>query len=79
MNDSTVHRRIHVRIASVATLASHFRQRSLFSVTMPRLFALYKATLIRSKLSFDTLVSIKCGFAKRLILEESLLNRSLLH
>jgi hypothetical protein len=47
-------------------------------VTTLRLYVCYKAMLNESKPSFVTLISIKCGSARRWKLEESLLNGSLL-
>jgi hypothetical protein len=61
-------------IASAATLASHFIPRRLFGVTTLRLYAWYKATLIKSNSSFVTLISIRCGSARSWKLEESLSN-----
>jgi hypothetical protein len=68
----------NTRIASAVILAFSFILRSLSSVTMLKQYALFKVILIASKQSCDILISIKCGFAKRLILVELLLNRSLL-
>jgi hypothetical protein len=66
-------------IASAAISAFSFTLRKLSGVKMLKQCALFKVILTASKQSCDTLISIKCGFAKRLILEESLLNGSLLH
>jgi hypothetical protein len=61
-------------IDSAAILASRFIPRRLFSVTMLRLYALWKATQIVFKRSFATLIFIRCGSAKRSKLEGSLLS-----
>jgi hypothetical protein len=55
----------NTRIASAAILASRSIPRRLSSVTMRRLYALFKVTQIASKQSFATLISTKCSFARR--------------
>jgi hypothetical protein len=62
------------RIDSAAILASHLILRSLFGVTMLRLYASWKATQVAFKQSFATLIFIRCGSAKRWKLEGSLLS-----
>jgi hypothetical protein len=64
--------------ASAATSTSRFIPRRVSGMTMHRLYALLKVTLIAFKRSFAMSISIKCGSARRYILKESMLNGSLL-
>jgi hypothetical protein len=66
-------------IASAIISAFSFIPRKLSGMIMLRQCALFKVILTASKQSCDTLISIKCGFAKRLFLEELLSSGSLLH
>jgi hypothetical protein len=66
----------NTRIASAVLSAFSVILRKLSGVIMLTQCALFKVILTASKQSCNTLISIKCGFAKRLVLGELLLNRS---
>jgi hypothetical protein len=57
---------------SAIILASCFTPRRLFSMTMLRLYALWKVMQIAFRQSFAMLISIRYGCARRWKLEESL-------